>query len=495
MLEEYRRGYAEFNHAYLKEYYLFLSGQKTSLDIDRIYERYGELFTKDSIDRLKQALAETSEHFETDRAGTRRLLVFSIEQYLEASVKDLIREISEYESAATIRSSGREMAFQEAAAAISVESDRERRRALFKKRAEVIDSSNDLRAERLAKLHGAARSLGYSGYMTLFEELRGIDYRSIALESERFLDRTEALYVARLDEALRRDLGMRIEEAQRPDATYFTHLTGYNEHFPAEGLLNVYRNTMAGLGISVDSQSNIFIDDLPRPRKSARAFCIPVSVPDDVKLVIRPVGGQSDYQSLLHESGHAQHYGWTSPSLRPEFKYTGDYALTETYAFLFNHVVSDGAWLADLIHMGESSAFRRADMLSRLLLVRRYAAKLIYECELHTGDSPGQAADLYSELQTHATKFRTESTEFLYDLDDSFYSASYLRAWAFEVMLREHLKTRFGERWWASRRAGNLLKEMWETGDRYTADEMASQLGLGPIVFEPLIDEFNHSLS
>ncbi len=134
-------------------------------------------------------------------------------------------------------------------------------------------------------------------------------------------------------------------------------------------------------------------------------------------------------------------------------------------------------------------------MLSRLLLVRRYAAKLIYECELHSQDDLGKAADLYSELQTHATKFRTESTEFLYDLDDSFYSASYLRAWAFEVMLREHLKTRFGERWWASTRAGSLLKDMWETGDRYTADEMASQLGLGPIVFEPLIDEFNHALS
>jgi hypothetical protein len=62
------------------------------------------------------------------------------------------------------------------------------------------------------------------------------------------------------------------------------------------------------------------------------------------------------------------------------------------------------------------------------------------------------------------------------------------------VLLREHLKTRFGARWWASRMAGNLLKEMWETGDRYTADEMAAQIGIGPIEFDPLIEEFNRAV-
>jgi hypothetical protein len=35
---------------------------------------------------------------------------------------------------------------------------------------------------------------------------------------------------------------------------------------------------------------------------------------------------------------------------------------------------------------------------------------------------------------------------------------------------------------------------MWETGDRYTADEMAAQLGIGPIEFDPLIEEFNRAV-
>src|SRR5262249_24767185 len=197
---------------------------------------------------------------------------------------------------------------------------------------------------------------------------------------------------------------------------------------------------------------------------------------------------------LLHESGHAQHYGWTAPSLPPEFKYTGDYALTETYAFLMNHLVSDREWLTETIGFRQSETFSRSVMLARLVTVRRYAAKLIYELTLHDGADLSSASELYAELQTSATGFKTQQTEFLYDLDDCFYSAGYLRAWAFEVALREYLKTGFGARWWSSIKAGSLLKELWETGDLYNADEMASQLGVGPISFEMLIEEFNRSL-
>lgn len=494
MLDEYRRDYTDFNTACLREQYLFHSGQKAGLEIAHIYDRYSDLFSLDSITRLKQNLKDTPEHFETERASLNRLLAFAVEQFLENSIKELTESISEYEAAAAIELMGREMTFHDSAAALTIDQDRPSRLAIYKKRLSVIDASNNLRAERLTRLHTAARSLGYESYTSLFEKLRRLDYRALARESETLLARTESLYVAKLDEALRRDLGIRVEEAERPDCTYFAHLTGYDDRFPAAKLLEVYRGTMAGLGINVDAQKNIEIDSLARPRKSCRAFCMPISVPNDIRLVIRPTGGQSDYQSLFHESGHAQHYAWASESLRPEFKHSGDYALTETYAFLFNHLISDRAWLTGFLGFRDNQDFIRSSLLARLITVRRHVAKLIYERELHAGEDPGGSAQAYAELQTTATKFKTGPTEFLFDLDDGFYSASYVRAWAFEAQLREHLKTRFGQQWWASRQAGNFLKEMWETGDRYTADEMAAQVGTGPIAFDLLIDEFNQAL-
>jgi hypothetical protein len=494
MLDQYRRDYAAFNAAYTREYYLFLSGQQPGLEIAPIYDRYGDLFSRDSIECLRNELNQTPEQFETQRAGASHLLLFAVEQFLENSAKHLTAEINEHEASATIRWKNREITFQDATAALATERDRNSRQEIYARRAAVIEATNDLRFERLLKLQTGARSLGASSYTALFEDLKQQDYMAIARDSEAVLIQTEAVYLARLDEALLKEVGSRLDQPERHDAIYLLHLTRYDDYFPTVNLLKVYAATMAGLGIKVASQANILIDGEPRPRKTCRAFCLPISVPDDIRLVLRPVGGQSDYQSLFHEIGHAQHYAWTSASLSPEFKYTADYALTETYAFLFNHLISDGSWLAEFLGLNDSREFVRAVILARLVTVRRYVAKLAYEYHLHLGGDIAGLAVLYAELQTEATKFKTEASEFLFDLDDSFYSASYLRAWALEVAMREHLKTRFGTRWWASRRAGDLLKQMWETGDRHTADEMASQIGVGSISFDLLIDEFNRTL-
>jgi hypothetical protein len=494
MLETYRREYAEFNSQWGREYYLVLSGQKDNLELTRIYERYSDLFTQDSISRLKQLLEEAPTDFENNRVSINHLLTFATDQFLENAAKVLTEEISRYEAQSSIEWQGQKIHFQEAYVVIKTEKDRQTRRAIYKKRTEIIEASNDLRAERLGKLHKAAGSLGFENYALMHEQLHNKDYAAMSLAVEKLLEQTEAVYVKRLDEALRRDLHIKIEEAERIDALYFLNLSQYDEKFPASQLLRVYQETMQGLGIDIEKQKNIYIDSQPRPRKSARAFCAPIEIPEEVKLVIRPVGGQSDYQAMLHEAGHAQHYGWTSQALQPEFKYTGDYALTETYAFLFNHLPSEGDWLTAMLQFTDNRGFIDSTLLTRLHIVRRYAAKLIYERQLHSSDNLSGAPGLYSQLQTTATKFQTGEAEFLTDLDDGFYSANYLRAWAFEVALRDYLKTKFDRRWWTSQRAGNFLKEIWDTGDRYNADEMAAQIGIGPINFDLLIDEFNRQL-
>ena len=495
MLDQYRRDFAEFNIATAREHYLFHSGQKSTLEIASIYERFAHLFDREMLNAFKRQVAGLGHDSATESTSIRRLYAFAVEQFLEDSVKQLTEEISEYEATASIDWLGHEMTFQDSTVSITTESDRETRRSLHRKRLNLIESSNDLRAERLMKLYGTACSLGYDSYAALIEDIRGLDYSALITQVSTVLSSTETIYLARLDDALRKAISIGVEKAERSDAMYLLHLTAYDDRFPPEQMIRVYSETMAGLGIKVAAQNNITIDSEPRHRKNPRAFCTPILIPDDIKLVIRPSGGQSDYQSFLHESGHAQHYGWASTHLPPEFKYSGDYALTETYAFLFNHLISDREWLANFLRIKESDEFIRSVMLTRLVMVRRYVAKLIFEERIHRSGNIRDAAEFYSDLQTQSTSFKTSQGEYLFDLDDSFYSASYLRAWAFEVSLRDHLKMRYGSRWWASLRAGDFLRQIWETGDRYNADEMASQIGIGPIQFDSLIDEFNTTLA
>jgi hypothetical protein len=494
MLEQYRREYTEFHIAIMREHYLFGSGQKARLDLAPLYDRYSDLFSRDAIHQLKQQFDETSAHFETERASLGHLLQFAVEEFLDDAAKELTEEVNAYEAAATIEMAGRTMTFQEAFVAIATERERATRLTLDGKRLAVIAATNDLRAERLTRQHEAARSLGYESYTKVIEQVRRLDYDAVWRRAAPLLEQTESLYVARLNEILRRDVGIGVEEAKRSDYLHLIRLTRYDARFPASRLIEVYRETMAGLGINTEAQPNIEIDSAIRPHKKPRAHCIPILVPDEIKLLIRPAGGQADYKASLHEAGHSQHYGWTSAELRPEFRYTGDYGLTESYAFLFHRLLTDRAWLSEFLGFANSREFVRSLMLVELMMARRAIAKLDYERRLHAGEDFARAADDYAESLTEATRFATTKTEYLSDTDDAFYVANYVRAWAFESQLREHIKSRFGEHWWASRRAGNFLKEIWETGDRYSADEMAAQIGIGPLTFDLVIDEFNEAL-
>jgi hypothetical protein len=61
------------------------------------------------------------------------------------------------------------------------------------------------------------------------------------------------------------------------------------------------------------------------------------------------------------------------------------------------------------------------------------------------------------------------------DVDDGFYVACYLRAWALEAKWRRALRERFGEDWFAQPDAGQWLIGLWRRGQRHRADELAAE--------------------
>jgi hypothetical protein len=177
----------------------------------------------------------------------------------------------------------------------------------------------------------------------------------------------------------------------------------------------------------------------------------------------------------------------------PEFIYSPDYATTESYAFLLNHLFHDATWLKEHrpgITEEESRNIARDLALLTTHTIRRYGAKLRYEIGLHdsTHVRSEENSSKYAQLQTEATGFERSPALYLMDVDDGFYAGAYLRAWAFEAALREHLRTRYGRRWWASRRAGDELIDLWNTSSRYSVEELSRMLGLGELSFDLLAE-------
>ena len=141
---------------------------------------------------------------------------------------------------------------------------------------------------------------------------------------------------------------------------------------------------------------------------------------------MRPHGGQTDYQTLLHELGHALHFAYTRADYPFEYRWVGDNSVTESYAMLFDHLMQHPRWLLRYTGLGkrELPPFLRAAALEELQFLRRYCAKLIYEVQLYGGQlSWDSIPDLYVETLTEATTFRYRRADAFIDVDARFYAA------------------------------------------------------------------------
>ena len=118
---------------------------------------------------------------------------------------------------------------------------------------------------------------------------------------------------------------------------------------------------------------------------------------------------------------------------------------------LFDHLMHDVGWLKRYTPLATTKldAFVRSAAFEELHMLRRYAAKLLYEIDLHGGEIPfDKLPERYVERLTRATSFRYDPAEAFVDVDPRYYAARYLRAWQLQALLTETLIQRYNEDWW-----------------------------------------------
>ena len=373
---------------------------------------------------------------------------------------------------------GEPMPYRETSVAQANEPDPDRRAAIDAARNEALDEQlNPLLLELFERGRSLARELGWPSTLVMSEELSGIDLRALGRQTAALIEATEDTYEPLVGPRLEEQLGFGFDRLRRADLSAFFRAPSLDRCFPGERLVGSLMDTLAGLGIDVESQAGVTLDTEARPKKSPRAFCAPVRVPDEVYLVIARIGGRDDYAALFHEAGHTEHYAHVEASLPVEDRYLGDNSITEGFAFLFEHLTDDPAWLERILGVDDPGEVVRHAEAVKLVFVRRYCAKLAYELELHDADPPlGELPARYSERLGSAVHVDWPRTTWLADVDPFFYVARYLRAWALETHLRRALSERFGPAWFAEPAAGDLLSSLWRPGQRHDADELLAEL-------------------
>ncbi len=491
-LDPIRKSLETFNEEIEREQYENFSGQKDDIDTDRIYARYASVFENESL--VDEISGRRDIGASSDRTRMQYLYGYLVGGFIGRKTTTIEDRLHVMQAKAEVEVDGKKMSFHSVPIALANEPDHDKREAIDRARDPVFAELNPLFQERLDKAYQIAGDLGYDNYQAMCEDIKGIDLEALGAQMQNFLHRTDRLYTKHFRDLCKDVLDLGIADVRKHDIGFLFRAPDLDRFFAADRMMGVMNETLDGMGLSLAERPNIRVDAEIREKKRPRAFCSAIRVPDDVVLCIRPQGGMDDYRALFHEMGHAQHFGNVSAACPFEYRYLGDIGLSETYAFLFDHLPGSRNWLNRHFEMTEENVahITKFTAFHLLFMVRRYAAKLLYELELHAG-APNPER-LYAQYLGDALKFRHPENQYLYDVDTGFYSADYLRAWMLEVQLRGRLSEEFGAEWWTSRDAGDFLSALWHDGQKLNCDRMAQNLGYFGIDEMPLVKELEKSL-
>ncbi len=464
-----------------EEFYLHFAGHKETLDVEAIYERHEELTKIETAQRLEGAPTE--------------LWRFACEGFLGNLTRSHQEKLAKIEAELETTVDGEQIPFRMLRVALSNEPDRDRRQRLEEARMRLTDEELNpvyLDAARIDR--EAVQELGAPNYYELYKRF-GFRLDELAAECTELLDATERQWEEGADRLFRERLQIGLADARPWDVPRLFRAPEWDKAYPPDGMLPALEATLRDLGIDLASQENVHLDLEQRPAKSPRAFCAPIEVPGRVMLVIQPIGGRDDWEALFHEAGHTEHYAHTSADLPMEARRLGDMAVTEGWAMLFQHLVTEPAWLNRRLDVPRVEKLANEGAVSLLYFSRRYCAKLLYEIEFFQANDPASMRPRYAELLSEALKIPANPESYLADIDGSFYVTGYLRSWAFEAQLRDFLRSEFGNEWFTRREAGGLLRELWSLGQGPTAEELLREVTGARLEMAAVADRIREGLA
>jgi hypothetical protein len=492
--QEYEDAYEVYYAEAAEEVRAVRVGEKETSEQAAIVARHSVLFTEEQLEALRAAEAGTEDADDRER-------LYRLRRACEAGIVDA--ELAEREDelenallAARLTYAGDELPLRTAEAKLAVLPDYAQREELGELARELDASFNERRRELLVARDDLEGGLaGERDAVARNEADKQISLSELEGVLRRAAEDTAAAY-----EQLRRRWFGRLlgpehtEQPSNAQLRWLRRLSPLESTYPKERSVDVCVETVRALGFDLEATPNIRLDLEDRPQKSPRACVIAADPPEVVHLITRAQGGLSDYESFLHEAGHALHYAGCDPRLPWTFRaLSRDHALTEIYSYILDSIAGEPGWHAAHFGLSDEEAVENAQATAFLdsLLYRRYAAKLRYELGFWSPfqEEQGRSPRDYATLLTDATGLRYDERGHLSDMDAGFYSADYLRAWIRSAQLRVHLRREVGEDWWRSPGTGEILRALFAEGTRPSTEDIARRLGFDPLDTGPLVAE------
>jgi hypothetical protein len=476
-----------YNEAY-EDARQVIVGLKEQSQEAEIYARHSHLFTTGQLEALASARESATD--EREQEMLRRLWFEAASAVAAADVVQASQDLTNDRLAWRTTWDGEEVSYNTVQALLTAEPDYDRREQLY----ELICQADEEFAPRELDLAVTSQKLrsevfGLDGEIAIAEGRMQLDLRALSNQLSDLASRTTADYDSRCEEIFPLLLGRDETVPSRGQSSWIRSLHIYDDIYTKERMVDVCERTVAELGFPLDKCPTILPDLEDRPQKSPRACVIPVRVPEEVHLVVRPTGGITDYQAFLHEAGHALHYGLASADLPFELRFISpDHALTEIWSYVVERITHIPAWHERHFGVDRETAERVCAHVRFIdaTLYRRYAAKLQYELEFWGDPANPKNPERYAMLLSNATHMRYPTSQYVSDMDAGLYAADYLRAWRTSEQVLLWLEREFGEDWFCNGKAGDWLRSMFAQGTTPTNEDVSRQIGGSPDNFDAL---------
>jgi hypothetical protein len=479
MLQNYRNRVESFLERLVRERYNFRMEAGAGPDLQSLYSEYSDLHHPETIGELKGELAAIPDFLSRRRKSVRKLIAFAVWHHLKAGVLGLERELSDGMSRGQLVWDGEAMSLAAAWSRLETEPERDQREGLYRA---LCAERSKWKSEHLLRIRGiaaGARRLGYANLLELFKEINPVNPADVHLRARKYLGETQASYESQLAGVLRGELHSELSDVRPADLIYLRRLCACDGFYPARKRLRAYGETLDRLGIDLTQQKNLWLEEGAEASGSPGAACFAIRVPAEVVLFLTPAAGRGAYERLLGAGARCQLYAWTGTGADIENRCCGDRALAATYAALFTGLLEEPHWLLDRLGIANSENLLIRQRLVRLMEMRRQAALSILSAEWIS--SPDWSEEILAgrhlQVLSEALICRFEESDWLMDIDELPGSPDRFRASLLAASFQEYLRTRYSSDWYSERQAGRLFKELWETGELYSAEELAREVG------------------
>lgn len=454
-----------------------------------IYAQHAHLYTHEQLRALGEARDGAADEHERDRLD--RLWFEAADAVAAADVVQVAQDLTNDRLAWRGEFDGERHSINALGAMLAAEEDFDRREAIYALLCEADEEFADRDVELAARSQQLRSEVfGLDGEVAIANARMGIDVERFSAQVADVAARTAGGYHAEAARRFPELLGRDTTRPSRAHAAYLRSLHGWDHVFTRERMVEVCNRTVAELGFDLDSIPTILPDLEDRPEKDPRACVIPVRVPEEVYLVVRPTGGITDYGAFLHEAGHALHFGLTSSELPFEHRYVSpDNALTEIYSYVVERITHEPLWHQRHFGLSRQDA---EEVVAQIRFVdaslfRRYGAKLAYELQFWADPRDPRNPARYAEGLGEATSMYYPTSQFASDIDPGLYAADYLRAWRTSEQVLAWLRREHGEEWFCNGHAADFLRELFAQGSVPSNEQVCSHVGSSPDDFDDLV--------